>query len=256
MNIEERNEWIVKNQEWLLRKVQSYSDKYCLDFSELYSEASVKLIYYLDQWDKERKGNPSFNDIGMRLCTHLKKYCEKQNEEKEEIPSGMEFEKIWDQELNGLEIWKTAIERRAGLTEKEIRIFCGRVFDDLTLDELRKELSLTRERIRQIYERAVKKVYKNLFSSPELKYYWKILVTIPFEKGVELYVPIAVITDHNDSNDAAAAATLKIKDLYQLDVLVEPADMKLSHIVDLRRSTLDGYENQSMAKKRKFYGIE
>ena len=264
MNVEERNEWIVKNQEWLLRKVQSYSDKYGLDFSELYSEASVKLIYYLDQWDKERKGNPSFNDIGMRLCTHLKKYCEKQKEEKEEIPSGMEFEIIWTPEFNSKEIWKESIRRRAKLDVREWTVFCGMVFEGATEPELGKFFGLTKARIGQIYDKACRKVYRYLFSNSDIKYIWEFSAAIKcfdddeYENGT-FKISGTIVTNHNDKREAIEKLLKETSELYSVrtdDIKILEECIRLVNVVDFRRSTVDGHEIAYQIRKRRFYGIE
>lgn len=239
MNVEQRNKWIVDNAAWFANRVKSYSDKYGVDFDELYSDCSVELIKLLDRWEDE----PTKTAISVRICGYLGRACEKALKEKEEEPVGLEFEMIYEPDFNK-EVWKESIKRRCHLTDREIRVFMGHTFGDETFNDIAKEYSVTISRIQQINNKASWKVYRYLFSEPCFYYLWRYVGIATIDHRVEVPIRGFVRTIHNDPEEAIEVIKKRFTDCdeeVELDFTDEWCELHMCSIGESRRSNLDGY---------------
>ena len=175
MTQEERNNWLVKNIDIITSTIERYCKRHeDLDFDDVYMDVVEYFIKRLDG----RYGDELI-DIPKSKITQLTGHritAIRRSVKPEEDPHDpSDFERIYIPDLeSGITLWEY---QDVPLTERERLIFDYYITGNYTLDELAAMYNLTRERIRQIYEKACKKIFfKKYFRKGTDEVYFRIKI--------------------------------------------------------------------------------
>jgi len=152
MTTEQRNSWIVDNLDYITAYIKRYCDRFPeLDFEELYSEEIERVINKLDNIEEA----PKRTDIGTFIGLHIHRKIDSVIMEEPHYC----FERVYDFDPF-LSIYRWEIEKLCGkyLSERMTDIFIKYLVDDLTFEEISKELGITPKRVRKEFLEAQRKL--------------------------------------------------------------------------------------------------
>ena len=183
MNSDERNKWLVENYEWFKEKAtRMYCSKGLCMHIELDDYLQTLLLKLID-WFKWQKGDIDRYQVQWRMNAStnyiLKSIIAKKEHEKELTK---EVQELYLPNLTD-GYWISLVEDAKTLDNKEKYVFIEKVFKDASLNDLAKDFKTNKESIRVIYNRACRKVCKELFTGENTKF------------SIEYHGPIELSTD-------------------------------------------------------------
>ena len=150
MTTEERNKWILENNEEIIQIISRYCDRYPrLEYEALYSDIIVYLIDYLD-----KKGEPS-NDLSCFWGNDIHKVVNAKNEYETPVDF-FEIVFLEDFDFESSAIVKALITKsRIGTDEYALNLVKDIAVDGYTYDEAAKKYGKGMWRIREDYLDAI-----------------------------------------------------------------------------------------------------
>lgn len=175
MTQEERNNWLVKNIDIITSTIERYCKKHeDLDFDDVYMDVMEYFIKRLDGCYGDELIDISKSKI-TQLTGHRITAIRRSVKPEEDPHDPSDFERIYIPDLeSGITLWEY---QDVPLTERERLVFDYYITGNYTLDEIAAMHGVTRERVRQIYEKACKKIFfKKYFRNGTDEVYFRIKI--------------------------------------------------------------------------------
>lgn len=183
MTQEERNKWLLDNMDVITSTIHRYCGRDPeLDYDDIYSEIMEYLIKRLDQDHsgkyQKMKSCEITQKVGNRI--HSVRGRAKPNEE---LHDPADFEELYFPDLeSGITKWEYD---SVPMSERERIVFDKYITGDYTLDEIADEFNVTRERVRQIFSKACKKVFwKKVYKKGKEKVYFRVRFNGNIYRGI------------------------------------------------------------------------
>ena len=171
MTNEERNKWFSENIEWFDERVRAmYATRNASELIE-YDDLFQQLSEFVLSWMKWKEANyisksSVYGYAYRRFVVLLDTIKHRNNLEQSctDVVDELYFINLDE------EFWSEVIWNANYLSEREKYIFIQKTFYDYTLDEIGKELRITKEGVRMRYKKACRKICKKLFFKEGTKF--------------------------------------------------------------------------------------